>query len=79
MQQAEARKLDIAFKGINSKIRKKEDSSWFRVVLGPYKFKRDAERDKQNCNARRLSLCAFGKNSSKFFPENWPAKNWLIS
>ncbi|MCQ6498305.1 SPOR domain-containing protein, partial [Vibrio parahaemolyticus] len=41
--QAEERKLDIAFKGLSSKIRKKEVSSWYRVVLGPYKFKRDSE------------------------------------
>lgn len=61
MQQAEARKLDIAFQGINSKIRKKEDSSWFRVVLGPYKFKRDAERDKHKLQRAKIEPCAIWK------------------
>lgn len=61
MQQAEARKLDIAFQGISSKIRKKEDSSWFRVVLGPYKFKRDAERDKHKLQRAKIEPCAIWK------------------
>ncbi|MBD0787654.1 SPOR domain-containing protein [Vibrio sp. Y2-5] len=61
MQQAEARKLDIAFQGINSKIRKKEDSSWFRVVLGPYKFKRDAEREKHKLQRAKIEPCAIWK------------------
>ncbi|MES1010484.1 SPOR domain-containing protein, partial [Vibrio cholerae] len=36
LQQAEARKVEIAFQGLKSNIRKTENSSWFRVVLGPY-------------------------------------------
>ncbi|MGD8118241.1 MULTISPECIES: cell division protein FtsN [unclassified Vibrio] len=62
-QQAEARKLDIAFQGINSKIRKKEDSSWYRVVLGPYKFKRDAERDKHKLQRAKIEPCAIWKEA----------------
>ncbi len=61
MQQAEARKLDIAFQGLTSKIRKKEDSSWYRVVLGPYKFKRDAERDKHKLQRAKIEPCAIWK------------------
>lgn len=61
--QAEARKLDIAFQGINSKIRKKEDSSWYRVVLGPYKFKRDAERDKHKLQRAKIEPCAIWKDT----------------
>ncbi|CAM3562033.1 Cell division protein FtsN [Vibrio aerogenes CECT 7868] len=59
--QAEKRKLDIAFQGLNSKIRKKEDSSWYRVVLGPYKFRRDAERDKHKLQRAKIEPCAIWK------------------
>ncbi|WP_070970523.1 cell division protein FtsN [Vibrio sonorensis] len=62
-EQAEARKLDIAFQGINSKIRKKEGSSWYRVVLGPYKFKRDAERDRHKLQRAKIEPCAIWKSS----------------
>ncbi len=62
-QQAEARKLDIAFQGINSKIRKKENSSWYRVVLGPYKLKRDAERDKHKLQRAKIEPCAIWKET----------------
>jgi len=61
MQQAEERKVNIAFQGLTSKIRKKEDSSWFRVVLGPYKFKRDAERDKHKLQRAKIEPCAIWK------------------
>lgn len=61
--QAEARKLDIAFQGINSKIRKKEDSKWYRVVLGPYKYKRDAERDKHKLQRAKIEPCAIWKDT----------------
>ncbi|TQP43532.1 SPOR domain-containing protein [Vibrio cholerae] len=57
-EQAEARKLDIAFQGISSHIRKKADSSWYRVVLGPYKFRRDAERDKHKLQRAKIEPCA---------------------
>ncbi|MDW6091622.1 cell division protein FtsN [Vibrio rhizosphaerae] len=61
MAQAEKRKLDIAFQGIKSKIRKKEDSSWYRVVIGPYKFKRDAERDRHKLQRAKIEPCAIWK------------------
>lgn len=62
-QQAEARKLDIAFQGLTSQIRKAEGSSWYRVVLGPYKFKRDAERDKHKLQRVKIEPCAIWKES----------------
>ncbi len=61
MAQAEERKAMIAFQGITSKIRKKEESSWYRVVLGPYKFKRDAERDKHKLQRAKIEPCAIWK------------------
>ncbi len=61
MHQAEERKVDIAFQGLTSKIRKKEDSSWFRVVLGPYTFKRDAERDRHKLQRAKIEPCAIWK------------------
>lgn len=63
MAQAEARKLDIAFQGLSSTIRKKEGSSWFRVVLGPYPLKRDAERDKHKLQRAKIEPCAIWKDS----------------
>ncbi|GAL24301.1 cell division protein FtsN [Vibrio variabilis] len=60
---SEARKLDIAFQGISSQIRKKEGSSWFRVVLGPYKLKRDAERDKHKLQRAKIEPCAIWKEA----------------
>ena len=61
--QADARKLDIAFQGIKSEIRKKKDSSWYRVVLGPYKLKRDAERDKHKLQRAKIEPCAIWKDT----------------
>ncbi|MFW7523556.1 SPOR domain-containing protein [Vibrio ostreicida] len=61
--QAQTRKLDIAFQGLNSKVRKKEGSSWYRVVLGPYKFKRDAERDKHKLQRAKIEPCAIWKET----------------
>ncbi len=61
--QADARKLDIAFQGIKSEIRKKKGSSWYRVVLGPYKLKRDAERDKHKLQRAKIEPCAIWKDT----------------
>lgn len=63
LAQAEERKLDIAFQGLSSSIRKKEGSSWFRVVLGPYPLKRDAERDKHKLQRAKIEPCAIWKDS----------------
>ncbi|ASU23246.1 MULTISPECIES: SPOR domain-containing protein [Vibrio] len=56
--QAESRKLDIAFQGLKSEIRKTEGSSWYRVVLGPYKYKRDAQRDEHKLQRAKIEPCA---------------------
>ncbi|MBO7912372.1 cell division protein FtsN [Vibrio splendidus] len=61
--QAETRKLDIAFQGISSEIRKKDGSSWYRVVLGPYKLKRDAERDRHKLQRAKIEPCAIWKDT----------------
>ncbi|MDF2153150.1 cell division protein FtsN [Vibrio sp. CAU 1672] len=63
LAQAEDRKLSIAFQGISSQIRKKEGSSWYRVVLGPYKFKRDAERDRHKLQRAKIEPCAIWKEN----------------
>ncbi len=60
MHQAQTRKVDIAFQGLKSKIHKKENSEWYRVVLGPYKTKRDAERDKHKLERDKIE-CAIWK------------------
>jgi len=61
-QQAESRKVEIAFQGISSTIRKKTGSSWYRVVLGPYTYKRDAERDKHKLQRAKIEPCAIWKD-----------------
>ncbi|WP_264874575.1 SPOR domain-containing protein [Vibrio agarivorans] len=63
LEQAESRKLDIAFQGIESKVRKTEGSSWYRVVLGPYDMKRDAERDRHRLERAKIEPCAIWKDS----------------
>jgi cell division protein FtsN len=57
-EQAEQRKLAIAFQGMNSKIVKKAESSWYRVILGPYVYKRDAEKDKHQLQRVKIEPCA---------------------
>ncbi|CAH0541706.1 SPOR domain-containing protein [Vibrio marisflavi] len=61
--QAETRKVDIAFQGLTSNIVKKEGSSWYRVVLGPYKTKRDAEKDKHKLQRVKIQPCAIWKQN----------------
>ncbi|WP_047049215.1 SPOR domain-containing protein [Vibrio mexicanus] len=61
--QAEERKLEIAFQGIKSEIRKKEGSSWYRVVLGPYELKRAAERDRHKLQRAKIEPCAIWKEA----------------
>ncbi|MCE0493926.1 SPOR domain-containing protein [Vibrio salinus] len=63
LHQAEERKAKIAFQGLVSKIRKKENSNWYRVVLGPYKFKREAEKDKHRLQRAKIEPCAIWKDT----------------
>ena len=57
----EQRKLDIAFHGLKSDVRKKPDSEWYRVVLGPYKHRREADRDKYKLQRAKIEPCAIWK------------------
>lgn len=61
--QAEDRKLAIAFQGLSSKIVKKAGSSWYRITLGPYKFKRDAEKDRHKLQRAKIEPCAIWQQS----------------
>ncbi|MGY0616487.1 SPOR domain-containing protein [Vibrio sp. FJH11] len=61
--QAEERKLAIAFQGLSSRIVKKEGSSWYRIILGPYKFKRDAEKDRHKLQRAKIEPCAIWKEN----------------
>jgi cell division protein FtsN len=65
MSTAQERKMDIAFQGINSQIKKREDSSWYRVVLGPYERKRDAEKDKHKLQRAKIEPCAIWKDNGQ--------------
>jgi cell division protein FtsN len=60
--QAEERKMNIAFQGLTSTVRHSEGSSWFKVVLGPYKFKRDAEKDRHKLQRAKIEPCAIWKD-----------------
>nr|WP_086937772.1 SPOR domain-containing protein [Thaumasiovibrio occultus] len=57
---AEERKLQIAFQGLSSEIRvsTNEKGTWYRVVLGPYASKRDAERDRNHLRRAEIEPCA---------------------
>lgn len=60
--QAEERKMNIAFQGLSSTVRHAEGSSWYKVVLGPYKFKRDAEKDRHVLQRAKIEPCAIWKD-----------------
>jgi cell division protein FtsN len=60
--QAEERKMNIAFQGITSTVRHADGSSWYKVVLGPYKFKRDAEKDRHKLQRAKIEPCAIWKD-----------------
>ncbi|GEM78178.1 SPOR domain-containing protein [Vibrio superstes] len=61
--QADGRKMDIAFQGLNSQVKQREGSSWYRVVLGPYDRKRDAERDKHKLQRAKIEPCVIWKDT----------------
>lgn len=58
-KQAEVLKANIAFNGIASKIHKVKGKSgiWFKVVLGPYERKRQAEKDKNKLKSNKIHYC----------------------
>ncbi|WP_287817678.1 SPOR domain-containing protein [Idiomarina sp.] len=67
-QQADAERLraQIAMAGLESQVRATDGSNglWYRVILGPYETKRDAERDRHKLQRNQVFGCA-----------NW---NWNI-
>lgn len=58
-QQAEKMKATIAFSGLSSTISKSNGSNgtWFKVALGPYEKKREAEKDKHKLRNNNISTC----------------------
>lgn len=57
--QAEELKATIAFQGLESQVLESKGSKgiWFRVVLGPYETKRDAERSRHALRSARVNRC----------------------
>ncbi len=54
--QADALKVRIAFQGINSQVRRSEGKNgvWYRVVLGPYPGRREAQNDMNKLRQAKL-------------------------
>jgi cell division protein FtsN len=55
--QAEELKAKIAFQGLEAQVRKSEGSSWYRVILGPYDSKRNAEADRHHLQKEKINGC----------------------
>lgn len=57
--QAEEMKAKIAFQGMEAQIRHSsgDNGDWFRVILGPYDSKRDAERAKHSLRKINIATC----------------------
>ena len=57
--QAESLKAQIAFSGLSSQIKGVTGSNgtWFKVYLGPYKRKRNAEKDKHALKRNNIKYC----------------------
>ncbi|MGM0481548.1 MAG: SPOR domain-containing protein [Pseudomonadota bacterium] len=57
---AERLKAQIAMVGLESQVRATEGSNglWYRVVLGPFETKRDAERDRHKLQRANIHGCA---------------------
>jgi cell division protein FtsN len=52
---AESLKVRIAFQGLTSEVRK--TGNWYRVILGPYKRKRPAEKDRHKLQRAKIHGC----------------------
>ena len=61
--QAESMKARIAFQGVESKVRTSEGSNglWYKVVLGPYAKKRDAQKDMHKLAKTQITTCQVWK------------------
>lgn len=57
--QAEEMKAKIAFQGFEALIRRSagDKGDWFRVILGPYDTKRDAERERHSLRRANITTC----------------------
>ena len=57
--QAESLKAKMAFIGVESKIQIAQGKShtWYKVVLGPYSRKREAEKDKHKLKNNKINGC----------------------
>lgn len=63
--QADQRKANIAFQGLSSKVVKLEGSSWYRIILGPYTFKREAVKDQHVLQRAKIEPCIIMKDTLK--------------
>ena len=57
LYQAEREKNRIVMKGFAARVEKDKDGIWHRVVLGPYKAKRWADRDKHKLQLAKIHPC----------------------
>jgi cell division protein FtsN len=57
--QAEELKARIAFQGLEAQVRSSKGSSghWYRVIIGPYDSKRDAEKDRHSLQRAKINGC----------------------
>lgn len=57
--QADEMRAKIAFQGLEAQIRASNGSNgeWFRVILGPFDTKRDAERAKHTLRKSNITTC----------------------
>lgn len=57
--QAQELKAKIAFLGIESKVDKSQGKNgvWYKVILGPYKRKRNAEKDRHKLKRNKVNYC----------------------
>ena len=58
-EQAQELKANIAFQGLEALIRQSSGSNgeWFRVILGPFESKRDAEKAKHSLRKVNIATC----------------------
>lgn len=59
VKQAEILKANIAFTGLSAQVSKSvgSKSTYYKVFLGPYTKKRDAERDKHKLKKNKINYC----------------------
>ncbi len=57
--QAQELKANIAFQGLEAQVRSSKGTSgvWYRVILGPYESKREAEQDRHTLQRAKINGC----------------------